>query len=156
MIKIYRREKENLKHDLKSITGRFCLTSDLWSSPNTDEYMVLTAHYVDEHWVLQKKVLSFCHVPPPRGGVILAERLLGLLKEWGIEKRVFTITLDNVSYNDTLVSHLKRHPSFRPYLPYGGEFFHVRCGAHILNLIVQDGLKVINEVVYNYVKVLNM
>ena len=67
-------------------------------------------------------------------------------KKW---KRVFTITLDNVSYNDTLVSHLKKHPSFRPYLPYGGEFFHVRCGAHILNLIVQDGLKVINEVVYN-------
>ena len=67
-------------------------------------------------------------------------------KKW---KRVFTITLDNVSYNDTLVSHLKKHPSFRPYLPYGGEFFHVRCGAHILNLIVQDRLKVINEVVYN-------
>ena len=83
------------------------------------------------------------------GGIILAERLLGLLKEWGIEKRVFTITLDNVSYNDTLVSHLKRHPSFGPCLPYGGEFFHVRCVAHILNLIIQDGLKVINEVVYN-------
>ena len=37
VIKIYRREKENLKHDLKSIIGRFCLTSDLWSSPNIDE-----------------------------------------------------------------------------------------------------------------------
>ena len=52
VIKIYSREKENLKHDLKSITGRFCLSSDLWSSPGADEYMVLTAHYVDEHWVL--------------------------------------------------------------------------------------------------------
>ncbi|XP_023909364.1 zinc finger BED domain-containing protein RICESLEEPER 2 [Quercus suber] len=149
VIKIYRREKENLKHDLKSIIGRFCLSSDLWSSPNANEYMVLIAHYVDKHWVLQKKVLSFSHVPPSCGGVILAERLLGLLKEWGIEKRVFTITLNNVSYNDTLVSHLKRHPSFGPCLSYGGEFFHVRCGAHILNLIVQDGLKVINGAVYN-------
>ncbi|XP_050253807.1 zinc finger BED domain-containing protein DAYSLEEPER-like [Quercus robur] len=48
VIKIYRTEKEILKHDLKSITRRFCLTSNLWSSPNTDEYMVFTAHYVDE------------------------------------------------------------------------------------------------------------
>ena len=49
VIKIYRREKENLKHVLKSITRRFCLSSDLWSSPIIVEYMVLTAHYVDEH-----------------------------------------------------------------------------------------------------------
>ena len=111
--------------------------------------MVLTAHYANEHWVLQKKVLSFSYVPPPRGGVILARKLLGLLKEWGIEKRVFTTTLDNVLYNDTLVSHLKRHLSFGPCLPYDGKFFHMRYGAHILNLIVQDGLKVINEAMYN-------
>ena len=29
VIKIHKREKENLKYYLKSITGRFCLTSDL-------------------------------------------------------------------------------------------------------------------------------
>ena len=85
----------------------------------------------------------------------IGREVVRFVERVGIEKRVFTITLDKVSYNDTLVSHLKRHPSFRPYLPYGGEFFHVRCGAHILNLIVQDGLKVINEVVYN-LRVLNM
>jgi hypothetical protein len=27
--------------------------------------MVVTAHFVDENWVLQKKVLSFSLVPPP-------------------------------------------------------------------------------------------
>ncbi|KAF7131754.1 hypothetical protein RHSIM_Rhsim09G0046200 [Rhododendron simsii] len=122
--KMYQREKESLKHALELIPSKICLTSDLWSSITSDEYMVLTAHYVDENWVLQKKILSFSNVPPPRSGAILADRLISLLKEWGIEKKIFTITLDNASYNDTLVANLKKHPSFGPCLPCNDKVVH--------------------------------
>ena len=37
------------------------------------------------------RVLCFSHTPPPRSGKIFAERLFNILKEWGIEKKVFTI-----------------------------------------------------------------
>ena len=54
-----------------------------------------------------------------------------------------SITLDNASNNDSMVEGLK----YDLKLMSNGEYFHVRCCAHILNLIVQKGLKEIDEAV---------
>ncbi|XP_038896277.1 zinc finger BED domain-containing protein RICESLEEPER 2-like [Benincasa hispida] len=54
-----------------------------------------------------------------------------------------TLTVDNASSNDTAIAYLKKH--FKHGLVLDGEFLHVRCCAHILNLIVCDGLKDIND-----------
>lgn len=66
---------------------------------------------------------------------------------WGIQRKVFTITLDNVAANDVFVGLLRDHLSLNCSLVNGGEFLHVRCCAHILNLIVQEGLKKIDHAV---------
>ncbi|KAH7845226.1 hypothetical protein Vadar_005350 [Vaccinium darrowii] len=149
VLKLFEREKINLKGELESVASKICLTSDLWSSLTSDGYLALTAHYIDENWVLQKKILNFRHVPPPHNGPILAERVIHLLKDWGIDKKIFSLTLDNAKYNDGLVDVLKRHISLSNSLVCDGQFFHIRCGAHVLNLIVQEGLKVIDEAIYN-------
>nr|XP_027091824.1 zinc finger BED domain-containing protein DAYSLEEPER-like [Coffea arabica] len=52
--KMYKREKETVKTELNSISSRICLTADLWTSIATDGYLALTAHFVDEDWILQK------------------------------------------------------------------------------------------------------
>ncbi|GJR77892.1 zinc finger BED domain-containing protein RICESLEEPER 2-like protein [Tanacetum coccineum] len=142
---IYKREKSNLKKELEKVSSRICFTSDLWSSITSDGYMALTAHYVDEDWVLRKKVLNFSFVPPPHTGKILASVLINFFSDWGIDKKVFTLTLDNAKYNDGLVESLKDHLRLNNVLLCDGKFLHVRCGAHVLNLIVQSGLKVIEK-----------
>ncbi|XP_026437405.1 zinc finger BED domain-containing protein RICESLEEPER 2-like [Papaver somniferum] len=50
-------------------TRRICLTSDMWTSVTTTGYISLTAHYVDQDWILQKKLLNFCPLPPPHTGL---------------------------------------------------------------------------------------
>ncbi|CAL5202787.1 unnamed protein product [Lathyrus oleraceus] len=63
---------------------------------------------------------------------------------WNLKKD-FSLTLDNVSANDVMQAHLKRQLVLQNWLLSEGEFFHVRCSAHVLNLIVQEGLKVIGD-----------
>ena len=61
----------------------------------------------------------------------------------------FSLTLDITSSNN-MQDNLKERLCLNDSLLYGGEFFHVLCCAHILNLIVQEGLKVAND---NLVKI---
>ena len=88
-LKIYKREKDRIKSMLKSAPGRISLTFDLWTLIITDGYMCLTAHFLDKNWVLHKRVLNFCLMPPPHHSISLSEKIYNLLCEWGIENKIF-------------------------------------------------------------------
>ena len=66
---------------------------------------------------------------------------------WGLNSKVCTITLDNATSNDVAARNLKALFSRRRGFAYMGDLFHVRCCAHILNLMVQDGLKEIGIII---------
>ncbi|XP_031254575.1 zinc finger BED domain-containing protein RICESLEEPER 2-like [Pistacia vera] len=94
-----------------------------------------------------KRVLSFVHIDPPHTGVQIADSVYKCLKEWGIENKEFTISVDNASSNDVEIKTLRENFSVTRRLVCGGKLFHVRCCAHILNLLVQDGLSKIKDIV---------
>ena len=75
-------------------------------------------------------------MPPPHTRTLLSEKILIFLEEWGIEKKIFSITLDNASNNDNCQDFIKKKLNEGGLLLCDGIFFHVRCGAYILNLIV--------------------
>nr|GMD48446.1 zinc finger BED domain-containing protein RICESLEEPER 2-like [Ipomoea batatas] len=146
--KIYFQEKEKLKQVLANIKNRICLTSDVWTACTSEGYIYLTGHFVDENWKLNSKILCFAKMPPPHTGVELAAKIYQFLKEWGIERKVFSLTLDNASCNDTMQEIVKEQLTLNESLLCDGEFFHIRCSAHILNLIVQEGLKVVTSALH--------
>ncbi|KZV37398.1 hypothetical protein F511_01266, partial [Dorcoceras hygrometricum] len=92
-------------------------------------YICLTAHFIDSNWVLT------------HSGIALCDKINSLFNSWGVQRKVFTITLDNAAANDVFVGLLRDTLGLNCSLASGGEFLHVRCCAHILNLIVQEGLK---------------
>ncbi|XP_050290006.1 zinc finger BED domain-containing protein RICESLEEPER 2-like [Quercus robur] len=65
------------------------------------------------------------------------------LREWGIDG-IFTLTVDNASSNLTTIKFLQRVTKDWNGTVLGNELMHMRCCAHILNLIVGEGLKEID------------
>lgn len=89
---VYEAENKKLKAILKDV-DRISLTTDLWrNKPQRIEYMVLTGHFVDKDWKLQKR--SFVHIPPPRKGKDIANCIFKCLKEWEIENKVSVFILN--------------------------------------------------------------
>ena len=62
-----------------------------------------------------------------------------VFREYGIQSNIFNITFNNASNNKSDINLFVRT------IREGSlsEIFHVRCICHIINLIVQDGLKLI-------------
>ena len=63
-----------------------------------------------------------------------------MFKKWEIEK-LFTITVDNAAANDTAVNYLADNIVKWGHGVLKCKHIHVRCVAHVINLIVVDGLK---------------
>ncbi|XP_077211612.1 zinc finger BED domain-containing protein RICESLEEPER 1-like isoform X1 [Tasmannia lanceolata] len=135
---MYAIEKKKLKDLLHKTDQRISLTTDAWTSLQNISYMCLTAHFIDHDWKLHKRIINFCVISSHKGEAI-GQAVESCMIEWGIEK-VCTITVDNASSNDTVVGYLKKKISNRNGFILDGEFFHMRCCAHILNLIVKDGI----------------
>ncbi|PWA56714.1 zinc finger BED domain-containing protein RICESLEEPER 2 [Artemisia annua] len=140
--KYYLDERSKLLAYLSKSTTTIHLTTDSWtSSCQRTNYMVVTAHFIDDDWNMHKRIINFRPIESHRADDISAD-LLKCIVGWGI-KNVMTMTVDNAPRNDKAISYLiKKFPNARLY--DDGKHFHVRCMAHILNLIVQEGLKVKN------------
>lgn len=138
-IQLYMDERKKLASVLQKHTQRISFTTDTWTSLQNINYMCLTVHFIDDDWKLHKRILNFCPISSHKGDDIGRE-IEKCLHSWKIDQ-VFTITMDNASSNDVVVGYLKRKLGSRDGNVLSCDFMHVRCVAHILNLVVNDGLK---------------
>lgn len=56
------------------------MTTDIWVAPTTSySYMVITAHWINANWDLQKRIISFKPVTDHKGATI-ASHLIDCLE----------------------------------------------------------------------------
>ena len=83
-------------------------------------------------------------MPSPHTKEVLSDVLLQTLLEWNIDRKLSTMTVDNCSTNDAVINIILDKLQ-RSTLVMRGSMLHMRCAAHVLNLIVQDDLNVIGS-----------
>ncbi|WJZ96780.1 hypothetical protein VitviT2T_015431 [Vitis vinifera] len=143
IMKIYEFEKGKMSSYLEKLETRMAITTDMWTSNQKKGYMAITVHYIDESWLLHHHIVRFVYVPPPHTKEVLSDVLLDFLLDWNMDRKLSTITVDNCSSNDGMIDILLEKLSSSGSLLLNGKIFHMRCAAHVLNLIVKEGLDVI-------------
>lgn len=123
---LYKETKFLVQVSLKS-APRVAITCNAWTSRATVSYVTVTAHHVNSEWKLISYVLQTRAMDDSHTGANICEFLKAVADEWGIETHDLVLVTDNAS-NMNVAAAL-------------GNFLHVRCYAHTLNLACQRALK---------------
>uniref|UniRef100_A0A6M2EM71 BED-type domain-containing protein n=1 Tax=Populus davidiana TaxID=266767 RepID=A0A6M2EM71_9ROSI len=145
-MEFYLKEKQKVYEMINRLHGRINLAVEMWSSPENAEYMCLMAHYIDEDWKLQQKILNFVTLDSSHTEDVLSEVIINCLMEWDVEYKLFAMTFDDCSTDDDIVLRIKDRISQNRPLLSNGQLFDVRSAVHVLNLIVKDAMETFQEV----------
>ncbi|KAL5568771.1 hypothetical protein UlMin_025346 [Ulmus minor] len=93
-------------------------------------------------------IYRFMYVPCSHNAETISDALLGCLMDWNVDRELSTLTVDNCTTNDAAIPIMK-DKLFSSGLMLSGYFFPMCCAAHILNLIVKDGMSILDKGIVN-------
>jgi hypothetical protein len=142
-MEIYAKEKHKIFEALDKLPGKISISVDVWSgSGDSDEFLCLAAHYIDEGWELKKRVLNFFMVDPSHSGEMLAEVIMTCLMEWDIDRKLFSMASSHAPpFSENVASKIRDRLSQNKFLYCYGQLFDVSCGVNVINEMVQDSLE---------------
>ena len=136
VIQMWRKMRHELKRTLAAVPGKISFTTDLWTSRTAEAYMCITAHWLDSEWNHQSSVLDFVELPGSHTAELIKTKFLECLTEFGVQKRIMAITLDNASSNKKFVQLLEQESDLG-----WSRYYHVECIAHVINIAVQAAVQ---------------
>ena len=137
MIKSYKWKRTEIIGQFVESSQRVALTSDVWSNGTSHDYICICSHFIDKDWNVEKRLIGFKIMDEGHNGERIVEQILQAVNDYGVTGQIISITMDNASANDRAINILlwALNSMSDPF------FFHSCCVTHILNLVVQDGLK---------------
>ncbi|XP_049806780.1 E3 SUMO-protein ligase ZBED1-like [Schistocerca nitens] len=108
-----------------------CITTDGWTSVKNENYIAVTAHFIDENCNLKSYLLSSFKFHDEHTAENISNELQNVTSTWGITNKIVACTTDNALNMVKAVMMCK--------------WWHVPCFEHTLNLIVQASLEPVTD-----------
>lgn len=144
LLEAYHDKVEEIAELLKGVPGKISITLDIWTSKNVLPFLVIRAHWITEDWEYKTELLDFAYIAGDHSGEKQCQIFLKCMRRFGIPlSKILAFTMDNATSNGTFITCLQSH-GIEIGLEFSAVDNQVRCLAHILNLAVQDMLKVLN------------
>lgn len=118
-----RAQRTNMLEQAKHIA----VTGDHWTSVNNDNYLGVTAHFIDQDWTLQSFALTVSKTEERHYAEACANHFLDVANEWEIKEKLTTLGTDSAR---NMVAAARLLP-----------FEHLPCMAHSLQRTVTVSLK---------------
>jgi hypothetical protein len=109
------------------------LALNCWSSPNCLSFLAISAYYDSEEWKYCDVLLSSKHMSGPHTGRSIVQVVMKVLLQFGLTKRLFTITADNTFNNSTLCCSFKQILATEQ-VQWKTDAMKVNHLAHVLHL----------------------
>ncbi|XVF65672.1 hypothetical protein PTKIN_Ptkin09bG0268500 [Pterospermum kingtungense] len=131
--RIYVEEKEKLHRYFNQLACNFSLTVSLKNA-----YCCLIAHFIDDDWELNKRILAYKSVEQMYDTGILTGIIWSSISEWNMGSKICSITVDNSSLNDDIVQQIKEN-----CLTNQGSL--LSCHCFIGCTVISDGFREIYD-----------
>jgi len=107
------------------------LTTDSWTSLTTESYVAVTCHFITSDFRLDSCLLQCNKFTERHTAENLSRDLLAVVQEWGVANKVQAVVTDSAANISAAVKLT--------------GFTHLYCFAHVLNLVVQNGIKTVHD-----------
>ncbi|KAL2895077.1 putative AC transposase, partial [Bienertia sinuspersici] len=120
----------------RTYDGCVSLTSDTWTSTYREPFVCVTSHWIDDDWLLQKRLICFEAMEEAHNGFNIKSRIVSCYKNFQLVDKLFSISLDNAMANTSAMQFLKEDPSIK--LVLNGSLMHLLRDAIAYHDVLTD------------------
>ena len=129
--------KQQVKDQLSALP---CVvhTANGWTTSNMKHsFLGITAHWVDQDWRSRSLTIGFEPLKGSHSGKNLADTMVKVLEEFGVENKPFFLTTDNASNMGAMARELQASLGENVFSATNN---YVPCIGHVINLVTQAAL----------------